>query len=102
MAANPGQPLVGLIMGSKSDWPVLQGAADMLSLLGVSFEAKVVSAHRTPERLFDYAKSRQGPGPQSDHRLRWRRGAPAGHGGLADALAGSRRARAEPSPQRRR
>jgi 5-(carboxyamino)imidazole ribonucleotide mutase len=62
MAANPGQPLVGLIMGSKSDWPVLQPAADMLGLLGVAYEAKVVSAHRTPERLYEYAKSAKGRG----------------------------------------
>jgi 5-(carboxyamino)imidazole ribonucleotide mutase len=62
MAGLPGGPLVGLIMGSKSDWPVLQPAADMLSLLGVKFEAKVVSAHRTPERLFEYAKSAKGRG----------------------------------------
>ncbi|MES1200927.1 MAG: 5-(carboxyamino)imidazole ribonucleotide mutase [Pseudomonadota bacterium] len=48
-------PLVGLIMGSKSDWETLKGAAEMLESLGVSFEAKVVSAHRTPKRLYDYA-----------------------------------------------
>ena len=49
------QPLVGIIMGSKSDWPVLQHAADMLDALGVAYEAKIVSAHRTPKRLYDYA-----------------------------------------------
>ncbi len=55
-------PLVGIIMGSRSDWPVMEHAAQMLEKLGVPFEAKVVSAHRTPERLFHYAKSAEGRG----------------------------------------
>jgi len=55
-------PLVGIIMGSKSDWPVMEHAADMLRRLGVKFEAKVVSAHRTPQRLYDYASSAQSRG----------------------------------------
>ena len=55
-------PLVGIIMGSRSDWPVMEHAAQMLEKLGVPFEAKVVSAHRTPERLFRYAKSAEGRG----------------------------------------
>ena len=46
---------VGIIMGSKSDWPTLRAAAAMLDELTVSYEARVVSAHRTPERLYDYA-----------------------------------------------
>ncbi len=48
---------VGIIMGSKSDWPTMQHAATMLDQLGVAYEVKVVSAHRTPDLLFDYAKS---------------------------------------------
>lgn len=44
-------------MGSKSDWPTMEYAAKMLSKLGVAYEASVVSAHRTPDKLFDYAKS---------------------------------------------
>ena len=48
---------VGIIMGSKSDWPTMQHAADMLDQLGVAYEVKVVSAHRTPDLLFDYAKT---------------------------------------------
>jgi 5-(carboxyamino)imidazole ribonucleotide mutase len=48
---------VGIIMGSKSDWPTMKHAADMLDLLGVDYEVKVVSAHRTPDLLFDYAKT---------------------------------------------
>lgn len=47
---------VAIIMGSRSDWPTLKGAADTLDALGVGYEAKVVSAHRTPERLFDFAR----------------------------------------------
>ncbi|PFG45662.1 5-(carboxyamino)imidazole ribonucleotide mutase [Vibrio sp. ES.051] len=48
---------VGIIMGSKSDWPTMKLAADMLDQLGVSYETKVVSAHRTPQLLADYASS---------------------------------------------
>jgi 5-(carboxyamino)imidazole ribonucleotide mutase len=55
-------PLVGIIMGSKSDWPVLQHAAEVLNTLGVAHEAKIVSAHRTPKRLYDYAGSAQARG----------------------------------------
>ncbi|HUW79358.1 MAG TPA: 5-(carboxyamino)imidazole ribonucleotide mutase [Acidocella sp.] len=54
--------LVGIIMGSKSDWPVLQHAAEILDRLGVPYEAKVVSAHRTPKRLYDYATTAQDRG----------------------------------------
>jgi 5-(carboxyamino)imidazole ribonucleotide mutase len=48
---------VGIIMGSKSDLPVMQEAADMLKELGVDFEITVVSAHRTPKRMFEYAET---------------------------------------------
>ena len=51
------QPLVGLIMGSKSDWETMSHAADTLDTLGVPYEARVVSAHRTPDLLFEYAGS---------------------------------------------
>lgn len=47
---------VGIIMGSKSDLPIMQQAADILKELGVEFEMNIVSAHRTPELMFDYAK----------------------------------------------
>lgn len=50
-------PLVGVIMGSQSDWPTMQHATDMLEELGVPYEAKIVSAHRTPDRLYSYATS---------------------------------------------
>jgi len=49
------QPLVGIIMGSRSDWDTLAPAAEMLERLGVPFEVRVVSAHRTPDLLFEYA-----------------------------------------------
>ncbi|MEO7027494.1 MAG: 5-(carboxyamino)imidazole ribonucleotide mutase [Caulobacteraceae bacterium] len=49
-------PPVAIVMGSRSDWPTLKGAADCLDELGVAYEAKVVSAHRTPERLYAFAK----------------------------------------------
>ncbi len=49
------QPLVGIIMGSSSDWPTLQNAAHVLDGFGVPYEKKVVSAHRTPQLLYDYA-----------------------------------------------
>lgn len=48
-------PLVGIIMGSTSDWPTMQGAASVLAEFGVGFEKQVVSAHRTPEKLYQYA-----------------------------------------------
>lgn len=48
---------VGVIMGSDSDWPIMEGAVDALKTLGVPVEATVVSAHRTPERLMEYALS---------------------------------------------
>ena len=53
---------VAIIMGSRSDWPVLRHAAEMLDGLGVPYEAKVVSAHRTPERMFTFAKGAKAAG----------------------------------------
>ena len=50
-------PQVGIIMGSQSDWPTMREAADVLDELGVAYEAKIVSAHRTPDRLWDYGKT---------------------------------------------
>ena len=54
--------LVGIIMGSTSDWETMRHAADLLDTLGVAHERRVVSAHRTPDRLYDYAKSAAGRG----------------------------------------
>ena len=56
------QPLVGLIMGSQSDWPTLRVASQLLDELGIAHESKVVSAHRTPDRMRDYAKAAAGRG----------------------------------------
>ena len=53
---------VGIIMGSQSDWGTMQAAAHMLDVLGVGYETKIVSAHRTPERMSAYAKGAQGRG----------------------------------------
>jgi 5-(carboxyamino)imidazole ribonucleotide mutase len=55
-------PLVGLIMGSTSDWETMRAAADAMDALGVSYEAKVVSAHRTPDRMVAYARDAAGRG----------------------------------------
>jgi len=52
-----GEPLVGIIMGSSSDWETMRHAADTLDQLGIAHETKIVSAHRTPKRLYDYAHS---------------------------------------------
>ena len=51
------KPLVGVVMGSDSDWPVMQHAVDQLKAFGVPHEAEVVSAHRTPDRMFEYAET---------------------------------------------
>jgi 5-(carboxyamino)imidazole ribonucleotide mutase len=51
------KPVVGIIMGSRSDWPTLKAAASVLDALKIAYETKVVSAHRTPKRLYDYAAS---------------------------------------------
>ena len=55
-------PQVGLIMGSQSDWPTLRAAAEMLDALGVAHESRIVSAHRTPDRMADYAAARRDAG----------------------------------------
>ena len=55
-------PKVGIIMGSQSDWPTLQHAARLLDQLGITWEAEVVSAHRTPDKLVRYAKEARGRG----------------------------------------
>ncbi len=61
MSGN-GTPLVGIIMGSQSDWPTMTHAADTLSALGVAFESRIVSAHRTPKRLYEYAETAKSRG----------------------------------------
>ena len=61
-AAKPSQPLVGVIMGSKSDWETMRHAAEILGEFDVPHETKVVSAHRTPDLMCEYAKSAEGRG----------------------------------------
>ncbi|MEK9901424.1 MAG: 5-(carboxyamino)imidazole ribonucleotide mutase [Rhodospirillaceae bacterium] len=55
-------PLVGIIMGSQSDWETMRNAAETLDALGVAHEVRIVSAHRTPDRMSDYAKQARGRG----------------------------------------
>ncbi|MCW3476630.1 5-(carboxyamino)imidazole ribonucleotide mutase [Limobrevibacterium gyesilva] len=55
-------PLVGIIMGSQSDWPTMRHTAEYLDRLGVPYETRIVSAHRTPDRLAEYAKAARGRG----------------------------------------
>jgi 5-(carboxyamino)imidazole ribonucleotide mutase len=62
MTASVEKPLVGVIMGSKSDWETLRHAADVLQQFGVPHESQVVSAHRTPDWMNEYAKSAEGRG----------------------------------------
>ncbi|MEE9272794.1 MAG: 5-(carboxyamino)imidazole ribonucleotide mutase [Robiginitomaculum sp.] len=57
MALHKKNHNIALIMGSKSDWPTMKHGADILESLGISYQAKVVSAHRTPDRLYEFAKS---------------------------------------------
>ena len=59
------QALVGIIMGSQSDWETMKNAADTLDDLGVPYETRVVSAHRTPDRMFEYAEQAAGRGLQA-------------------------------------
>jgi 5-(carboxyamino)imidazole ribonucleotide mutase len=56
------KPLVGIIMGSQSDWPTMRRAAELLADLEVAHETRIVSAHRTPERLYEYARSAEARG----------------------------------------
>lgn len=56
------EPLVGIVMGSQSDWPTMQAAAEVLDELGVTYETRILSAHRTPDRMFAYAEAAAGRG----------------------------------------
>lgn len=62
MADIAGQVEVGIIMGSQSDWPTMREAAQVLDDLGIPYEARIVSAHRTPDRLWDYGRAAAGRG----------------------------------------
>ena len=84
-------PLVGLIMGSRSDWETMRHAAETLDALGVPYEQRVVSAHRTPDLLFEYAGSAEERGLQVLDRRRGRCRAPARDGRGEDGAARARR-----------
>ena len=75
---------VGIIMGSQSDWPTLKEAATLLDELGVGYETRIVSAHRTPDRLWAYGRDGGGPWAEGDHRGRRRGRASARHDGVQD------------------
>lgn len=60
--SNSDAPVVGVIMGSQSDWPVMEKACETLDELGVAYEAQIVSAHRTPKRLYEYATNARAKG----------------------------------------
>jgi 5-(carboxyamino)imidazole ribonucleotide mutase len=62
MAAQSASPVVGIIMGSKSDWETMRQAAEVLQHFGVAHESRVISAHRTPDLAFEYARSAEGRG----------------------------------------
>ncbi|MCP1172448.1 5-(carboxyamino)imidazole ribonucleotide mutase [Ralstonia chuxiongensis] len=62
MTAQQSAPLVGVVMGSSSDWEVMRHAVDMLTQFGIPFEAQVVSAHRMPDDMFRYAEAARGRG----------------------------------------
>lgn len=64
METNANSPIVGVIMGSQSDWPIMKEAVDLLKKLEISYEAKVVSAHRTPQLLYSYAETAEERGIQ--------------------------------------
>ena len=70
-------PLVGIVMGSDSDWPKIKAAAAALDEFGVPYEVRVMSAHRTPEIVRQYAAMAAARGPAGDHRG-GRRGGPSG------------------------
>lgn len=62
MTEDTATPPVAIIMGSQSDWPVMRNAAETLDALGITYSARIVSAHRTPKRLYDFASGAKGEG----------------------------------------
>lgn len=91
---------VGIIMGSQSDWPTMKEAANILDELGVEYEAKIVSAHRTPDRLWSYGKSAADRGLQVIIAGSRRCGPPARHGRLQDPRSCCGRAGPDPGAVR--
>lgn len=64
MIKNTRKPPIAIVMGSQSDWPTLKAGADVLDTLDIPYAAKIISAHRTPERLYDFAQSARSNGYQ--------------------------------------
>ena len=95
-------PVVGIIMGSQSDWPTMQHAAQVLDELKVSYEKRIISAHRTPERLYDYAKNARQRGLKVDYCRSWRSCPFAWHDRRHDRAAGTGCADQKPRPFRPR
>ena len=85
--SNPSAPQVGIIMGSRSDWETLKHAADVLNELGIRAECRVVSAHRTPQWMVEYAQSAATRGIQVIVAGAGWSSSLARHGGIDDALA---------------
>ena len=81
---------VAIVMGSRSDWPGMQAAARALDEFGVAWQAEVVSAHRTPDRMHDFAKGAIAAGVQVVIAGSWRRGASAWNDCGANGFAGYR------------
>jgi hypothetical protein len=100
--ATSESPKVGIIMGSQSDWPVMKEAARLLGELGVAYESRIVSAHRTPDRLVSYAKDAKGRGLKVIIAGRRRGRAPARHDRRHDPAAGAGRAGPIENPVRPR
>ncbi len=64
MKDSKSRPIISIIMGSQSDWQTMQKSAEMLDLFGVAYESRIISAHRTPDRLYKYSKDAEGRGVQ--------------------------------------
>ena len=88
--------LVGVIMGSISDYDVMKEACEVLESFGVPYEKKVVSAHRTPELLYSYARKPR-RGTEGDHSRCRRSSAPSGYGGIEHHPSGGWRSGKKPS-----
>jgi 5-(carboxyamino)imidazole ribonucleotide mutase len=89
--------VVGIIMGSRSDWPTMEEAAKVLDDFGIGYEAEVVSAHRTPDKMMKYAETARCARVAPHHRRRWRRGAFARDGRGQDDAARARASRSRAS-----
>ena len=101
-SAREPKPWVGVIMGSSSDLKFMQAAIDVLRELDVPHEAMVVSAHRTPDWMFEYASSAESTRTRGDHRGGGRRGASARHGRREDDASRARRADSRDDARRSR